>query len=135
TAADQILYLDGATTDAYHISMASDIYFNGLLTSLPHLIQHFETSSYAAHLLGYRFCGGNSCEWFPVDMYTRGIDYSPVNTQAFQRWLQNKYGTDAALRAAWVMPVPIAAAQVPLADSSRFPLHLLDGQSPPLPIE
>jgi hypothetical protein len=135
TAADQILYLDGATTDTYHVSMASDIYFNGLLTSLPHLIQHFETSSYADHLLGYRFCGGNSCEWFPVDMYTRGIDYSPVNTQAFQAWLLKKYGTDAALSAAWGMPVTIATAQVPLADSSRFPLHLLDGQSPPLPIE
>lgn len=135
TPADQILYLDGPTTDVYHISMASDIYFNGLLTSLPHLIQHFETSSYAAHLLGYRFCGGNSCEWFPVDMYPRGIDYSPVNTQKFQAWLQNKYGTDAALSAAWGKPVTIATAQVPPADSSRFPLHLLDGQSPPLALE
>jgi hypothetical protein len=135
TSADQILYLSGPTTDTYHISMASDIYFNGLLTSLPHLLQHFETTSYADHLLGYRFCGGNSCEWFPVDMYPSGIDYSPVNTQHFQSWLQTKYGTDAALSAAWGTPVTIATAQVPLADSSKFPLHLLDGENPPPTIQ
>jgi hypothetical protein len=135
TSADQILYLSGPTTDTYHISMASDIYFNGLLTSLPHLLQHFETTSYADHLLGYRFCGGNSCEWFPVDMYPSGIDYSPVNTQHFQSWLQTKYGTDAALSAAWGTPATIATAQVPLADSSKFPLHLLDGENPPPTIQ
>jgi len=134
TAADQILYLSGPTTDVYHISMASDIYFNGFLTSLPHLIQHFETSSYAAHLLGYKFCAGNTCEWFPVDMYPSGIDYSPVNTQKFQAWLLTKYGTDAALSAAWGFPVTINTAQVPLAASNRFPLQSVIGQNPPPPI-
>jgi len=131
TAADQIVYLSGPTSDVYHISMASDIYFNGLLTSLPHLLQHFEPTSYADHLLGYRFCGGNTCEWFPVDMYPSGIDYGPVNTQHFRDWLQNKYGSDAALSAAWGTSVTIATAQVPLADASKFPLHLLDGENPP----
>ena len=135
TSADQILYLSGPTTDVYHMSMASDIYFNGFLTSLPHLIQHFETSSYAAHLLGYKFCGGNTCEWFPVDMYPSGIDYSPVNTQKFQAWLLNKYGTDAALSAAWGFPVTISTAQVPLAASNRFPLQSVIGQTPPPPID
>jgi hypothetical protein len=135
TAADQILYLDGPTTDAYHVSMASDIYFNGFMTSLPHLIQHFETSSYDAHLLGYAFIAGNTGEWFPVDMYPRGIDYSPVNTRAFQNWLLNKYGTDAALSAAWGRTVTINTAQVPLADASKFPLHLLVGENPPPPIQ
>jgi len=135
TTADQILYASGLADDAYHISMASDIYFHGFLTSLTHLIQHFEQSSYASHLLGYRFCGANSCEWFPIDMYTRGIDYSPVNTVAFQAWLKTKYGSDAALSAAWGIPITIATAQVPQADPNRFPLHLVTGENPPAPIE
>jgi hypothetical protein len=124
TAADHILYLDGLADDDYHISMASDIYFDGFLTSLPHLLQHFENSSYGAHILGYIFTAGNTGEWFPTDMYTRGIDYSPVNTTAFQAWLQKKYGSDAGLSAAWGLPVTLATAQVPLAAPGLFPIHL-----------
>jgi hypothetical protein len=131
TGADQILYLSGPTTDVYHLSLASQIYFNGFMTSLPHLLQHMESSSYASHLLGYTIIAGNTGEWFPTDMYPSGIDYSPVNTQAFQNWLQTKYGTDAALSAAWGTLVTIATAQVPLADASKFPLHLLVGETPP----
>ncbi len=51
------------------------------------------------------------------------MDYSPVNTQALQKWLLNKYGSDAALSAAWGMPVTIATAQVPLPDPGRFPIN------------
>ena len=131
TIADYTLYPDGQqTSDAYHISMASDILFNGFMTSLPHLFQHYENSSYAAHILGYSLSAGNTGEWFPVEFW-RGPDYSPVNTQHFQTWLQNKYGTDAALSAAWDMPVTIATAQVPPPQPGRFPMNtVVNGNSP-----
>jgi hypothetical protein len=121
TSGDYSLYADGSTTDPYHMSLASDIFFNGFLTSLPHLLQHYENSSYAAHILGYIINGGNTGEWFPVDIW-RGPDYSPVNTQAFEKWLQNKYGNDAALSAAWGRSTTIAGAQVPPPQAGRFPI-------------
>ena len=117
-----------------NISLASDIFFNGFLTSVPHLFQHLENSSYAAHLLGYNILGPPGCgEWFPCEI-VHGPDYSPVNTQKFQTWLQNKYGTDAALSAAWGMPVTIATAQVPPPQPGRFPIQTLVVVTPPPPI-
>lgn len=121
TNADYILYPDGSQViDAYHMSMASDIFFNGFLTSLPLLFQHYESSSYAVHILGYVIEGGSD-EWFPVDIWS-GPDYGPENTQKFQAWLQNKYGTDAALSAAWGRPATISGAQVPPPQPGRFPI-------------
>ena len=128
TSADYTLYADGQTADFYHLSMASDTLFNGFLTSVPHLLQHFENSSYASHIVGYIVSGGNTGEWFWVDYRERGPDYSPVNTQAFQKWLLNKYGTDAALSAAWGRPVTIATAQVPRSDPGRFPMRGSTGE-------
>lgn len=124
TSADYILYPDGVSNngDSYHISMASDTCFNGFLTSIPHLLQHYENSSYADHILGYILNWGGTGEWYPVELW-RGPDYSPVNTQHFQAWLQQKYGTDADLSAAWGMPVTIATAQVPAPQSGRFPMY------------
>jgi hypothetical protein len=121
TDADYTVYPDGPVIDTYHLSMASDTLFNGYMTSLPHLLQHYENSSYADHIVGYSLSAGNTGEWFPVEFW-RGPDYSVVNTQHFQSWLQNKYGTDAALSAAWGSPVTIATAQVPAPQPGRFPM-------------
>jgi hypothetical protein len=131
TSADYIVYPDGPTHDTYHISMASDTCFNGFLTSLPHLLQHYENSSYAAHILGYIINWGGTGEWYPVEMW-RGPDYSPVNTQHFESWLKSKYGTDAVLSAAWGMPVTIATAQVPAPQTGRFPMHSVIGSNAPI---
>ena len=98
------------STGPGQISMASDIFFNGFLTSIPHLIDHLVNSSYGAHVLGYTIlCPPGDGEWYPVGDYY-GPDYSPVSTQHFQSWLQSKYGSDAALSAAWGFPVTIATA-------------------------
>jgi hypothetical protein len=131
TSADYTVYPDGSTSDTYHISMASDACFNGFLTSVPHLLQHYESTSYAAHILGYIVNWGGTGEWYPVEMW-RGPDSSVVNTKHFQSWLQSKYGTDAALSAAWGTPVTIATAQVPAAQTGRFPMHSLLGSNDPI---
>jgi len=111
------------------ISMASDIFFDGFLTSAPHLIQHLQNSSYGAHILGYRVdAPPGDGEWYPAGAIY-GPDYGTVNTQKFQAWLLNKYGTDAALSAAWGMPVSIATAQVPSPQPGRFPIHMVIGQT------
>ena len=115
------------SADPAHISIASDIFFNGFLTSVPHLLQYLENSSYGAHILGYNILGPpGDGEWYPAGDYL-GPDYSPVNTQHFQSWLQSKYGTDAALSAAWGFPVTITTAQVPPPQPGRFPWHGIIG--------
>jgi hypothetical protein len=115
--------------DPAHISIASDIFFNGFLKSAPHLIQYLENSSYADHILGYTLCGPpGDGEWYPPEAHY-GPDYSPVNTQHFQSWLQKKYGSDAALSAAWGFSVTIASAQVPPPQPGRFPWHEIIGNT------
>ena len=110
-----------------NISIASDIFFNGFLTSVPHLLQYLENSSYGAHILGYNIMEPpGDGEWYPREAYY-GPDYSPVNTQHFRNWLQSKYETDAALSAAWGFPVTIATAQVPPPQPGRFPWNGIIG--------
>jgi len=134
TAADYTVSPNFQFAPPGNISLASDIFFNGFLTSVPHLFQHLQNSSYGAHILGYNILGPPGCgEWFPCEV-VHGPDYSPVNTQKFQTWLQNKYGTDAALSAAWGMPVTIATAQVPPPQPGRFPIQTLVVVTPPPPI-
>jgi hypothetical protein len=117
------------SADVAYISLASDIFFNGFLTSVPHLIDHLANSSYGGHVLGYTIMGPpGDGEWYPVQDYY-GPDYSPVNTQHFQSWLQKKYGTDAALSTAWGLPVTIATAQVPPPQPGRFPWHEIIGNT------
>ena len=135
TTTDNVLYPDGyQVLDGYHVSIASDRFYNGFLTSVPALFQHLENSSYAAHILGYLIMSQNTGEWFPVEV-ARGPDYSQVNTQAFQKWLLAKYGSDSALSAAWGRSVTIATAQVPPPQPGRFPIQTLVVVTPPPTIE
>lgn len=114
-------------TTATTISLASDIFYTGFTTSLPHLIQYLEKSSYAAHILGYNMLEPPaSGEWYPIEAFY-GPDYSGVETQHFRAWLQNKYGSDSALTAAWGFPVTIPTAQVPPSQPGRFPVNGIIG--------
>jgi len=127
TAADYTVSPNFQFAPPGNISIASDIFFNGFLTSVPHLLQYLENSSYGAHILGYNIMEPpGDGEWYPREAYY-GPDYSPVNTQHFRNWLQSKYETDAALSAAWGFPVTIATAQVPPPQPGRFPWNGIIG--------
>jgi len=67
TANDYTLYPGGyQVMDTYHASFASDIFFNGFLTSVPHFFQHYENTSYADPILGYELDWAGTGEWYPV---------------------------------------------------------------------
>ena len=88
------------------------------------MVQHYEASPYASHILGYHIGGQNTGEWFPVNFWEKGPDYSPANLQAFRAWLKNKYGGDANLLRAWHRrDVTLSNARNPVAESHRFPIH------------
>ena len=78
-------------------------------------VRHFE-KRYGEHILGYQIGGGVSCEWFRWWTYVVHVyeDYSPVARDAFRGYLRARYGSDAALRAAWNrQDVTLDTAEVP----------------------
>lgn len=117
---EDILHSDGTTTID---SVASNVYLQALLSGVTNMVQHYEASAYASHILGYHITGANTGEWFPDQYREKGLDYSPANTTAFRSWLQQKYGTDAALSNAWGRSVTINTAPIPIPVAGRFPIH------------
>lgn len=117
---EDILYSDGSTTLDF---IASNLYLQAFLSGVTNMIQHYEASSYAPHILGYHITDQNTGEWFPNQYREKGLDYSSGNTIAFRTWLQSKYGTDTALGKAWGRSVTINTAPIPIPAAGRFPIH------------
>jgi hypothetical protein len=118
-AGNDILYQNGTTSP---ISMASNFYFNAFQSALVNAINHYESSPFAGHIIGYWIGAGATGEWFDPNYRTLGLDYSPVNLAAFQQWLTNKYSTNAALSTAWGQQVTLATAAIPVPAAGRFPM-------------
>jgi len=132
TTADQLTKYDGSIPYPGYPSIASDIYFNGFLTSAQQLVQHLEASALASHILGYKINGQNSGEWFPNGYRENGPDYSASNTGGFRAWLTAHYGSDANLSQAWGKAVSLKTALIPLIDPSRLPLEKVPAAGSPL---
>ena len=72
------------------------------------MVAHVQTSSYASAVIGYELFNGATFDCnFEVD------DSTPSAIARFQAWLTNKYGTDAALQAAWGDSTVTLATAVP----------------------
>jgi len=86
-------------------------------TQVATLVRHLE-AKYGDHMVGYHPCGQTSAEWFYEGMWDgRLASFEGVATEGFRRFLRGRYGTDAALRAAWHAPgVTLETAPVPTAD-------------------
>lgn len=91
--------------------------------ALRQLLRHLRQTPYAARIVGIQPCNGISWEWFHWGSQSNEtVDYSPVGQQDFRRWLQEKYGTDDALQAAWSRrDVTLATAAVPSDLDRRTP--------------
>jgi hypothetical protein len=93
-------------------SFSSEVYRELSHKATIAFIKHLE-EKYGEHIVGYQVGNGFGGEWLPFNSFweTRpgappptkfGVeDYSPPARTAFKNWLRAKYGTDAALRAAW----------------------------------
>jgi len=64
--------------------------------ALRRYIDHVRSGPFAEHLIGYHVCSWVVGEWMAL-----GIDSSRPMTEAFREWLDRKYRTADALRAAW----------------------------------
>jgi hypothetical protein len=118
---DYILYKNGPSMS---VSAASKFFHDNFIASLRLLLRHYESGPLGARMLGYHIGGQNSGEWFSDAYRERGPDLSLANTSAFRAWLTARYGSDAALAAAWSSPgVTLATAVIPSRYLDRFPIH------------
>jgi hypothetical protein len=87
-------------------SWASPTWRRDTIEGLRRLIAHVESSPYADRCIGYHIASGTTEEWMIWGANeNQWVDYSPVNTAAFQQWLRTRYGTLENLRKAWNAPV------------------------------
>lgn len=95
-------------------SWSSPAWREAACDALRRLIAHVEAQPYADKVVGYHLASCCTEEWMywgaNEDQWT---DYSVDNTNAFRAWLRAKYGTDAALSAAWGRAVTLDTATVP----------------------
>lgn len=93
-------------------SWASETWRTDVADCLRRMIAHIQRQPYGNRVVGYHLSSGGTNEWYyysnfvwffnePLEYY---LDYSKPQTEAFRRWLAQKYGSDAALQAAWHNP-------------------------------
>ena len=91
------------------------------LETIGSMADHVKKASWGNHVVGVRLNYGLYTEWHTYGIGgPNGADMSRPMTEAFRRFLKEKYGTDAALQKAWGdASATIAAATVPkLAERS-----------------
>ncbi len=113
-----------------YLSAASDIVWEAFKENITRFIQHYESSPYAKHFLGYHIGGQNTNEWFQWEYREKGPDYSEANQRRFQQWLRNHYVDVVALSEAWGQMVAFSDAEIPRADSARLPMWSVRGDTP-----
>jgi hypothetical protein len=94
------------------VSIASDLWFTQAKKMLADLVSYIRKDPlYSKHVMGYHIeCG----EWFQYMFRENGVDISPANSKKFREWLQQKYKSDANLKAAWGAPlISLQTATVP----------------------
>ncbi len=96
-------------------SWASEAWRRDTVEGLRRLLQHIAAAPYADRVVGYHLASGTTEEWMMWGANEdQWVDYSPANVRAFRRWLQDQYGTDERLQAAWSDPaVSLASAAIP----------------------
>jgi hypothetical protein len=122
----------GDSSDAHaiqvfdNVSLLSETYRQYAPGAYRRILEHISRQPYAARMIGSTVLGaGFECNWMnPMGDFGANMDICPAVTAAFSRWLRAKYGTDAALRAAWRREdVRLAQPPLPgLEDRSHFDL-------------
>ncbi len=97
-------------------SPASTVFLQEASVRMKLLIEHLE-STFGDRIAGYHPNGQNTGEWFYMDSWEPDLNgYSRCDRDAFRKWLQNKYKTDAALQKAWHnSSVRLVSCEVPSA--------------------
>ncbi|MHB8952666.1 MAG: beta-galactosidase [Pirellulaceae bacterium] len=100
--------------------VASPDYRRDAAERLAALVTHLE-SKFGGSMAGYHPCGQNTDEWFYQETWGSVLNgYAQGDLQAWRHWLQERYGDDVALRAAWHDPqTSLSTAQIPTPAARR----------------
>lgn len=102
------------------VSVASVVWRREAGEQLTRFVRHIE-AKFGDHVLGYHFCGQHTHEWFYLGSRAENLNCAEeVFTEAWRRWLSEKYPTDEALRAAWNDPNAMIAAAVAPSYTERI---------------
>ena len=83
-------------------SLASEKFRQEAGEVLRKLLRHMKEQNYYNRVFGLKISGGQSYEWMHLGTGSnQGPDYSAASQEGFRKYLQSKYGTVEALRAAW----------------------------------
>lgn len=96
---DDVMRWENGRTDMAVV--ASPRYRKDAAERLSALVEHLE-ARFGDHVAGYHPCGQNTGEWFYEGTWDQPLSgYAVADERAWRLWLQARYQTDAALRAAW----------------------------------
>lgn len=88
-----------------HPSWASEKWRKDTAYCLKKMIAHIRSQPYGKRVIGYHIASGGTEEWFywsaPPYNTKFYVDYSRPQTEAFRRWLKDKYKTQEDLQKAW----------------------------------
>jgi hypothetical protein len=140
---DVVIFNDG-TTGPWSVpkpSFASHKWERKAAEGLVNLAEALSTKGYKDKVIGMVLTGGEAGQWLwwtvGYDYEQKCIDFSPVMLQRFVEYLQGKYVTESALRAAWndsgvtfaTVAIPTKAERgVDVPNSvSDYPPNVFDG--------
>ncbi len=116
--AELVRFDDGRQRDS--ASLGSEVWNQVKEKFFAAIVRHIQSSPYADRLIGIFPADGEEGQWMHYwdgdDPNVPGslTDYSPAMLQYFRRWLQKKYGSDAALQASWGdAAVRLESVQIP----------------------
>jgi hypothetical protein len=96
------------------VSMASTRWRAAVSDAFRQVLRRLAKTPEGGALAGLQVANGVYGEWHNWGFYRNEPDVSAPMTRAFRRWLRQRYGTEAALRAAWGNPdVRFETASVP----------------------
>lgn len=121
---ERVVFDDGSVGPQ---SFASRRWLDRITGDLRRFVEHVRGSSYADRVIGLHLCTGYTAEWQSWGLWDnlRG-DFSPAFARYFRHWLRERYGTDAALAAAWGQPgLTFGSARAPERSRRDSPTGLL----------
>lgn len=105
---------------AANASLASELWLQEATAITQQFLDYLQTTDAGKRIFSFMVNGGCGSEWTYFG-YKQEPDTGGAMTVRFRRWLEEKYGSDAALQAAWNdRSAAIASATVPDMDERRF---------------
>jgi len=115
------------------VSYASEKWREDIGVFYTALLQYVLKQPYASHIFAVKIGAGDTFEWqYSGQTLDACADFGTASVNGFRKWLTAKYGTDAALRAAWNKNnVSLASAAVPTYKERKATTYetLLDGKT------